>query len=86
MSNKTKYDANFTAGGILFNEFTAMEDMLLSEKFDERISIEEEENNVMGVATNSARKRIISKKNHKLSSNIRGEFFLINKAKEHRLL
>ena len=60
MSNKTKYDANFTAGGILFNEFTAMEDMLLSEKFDERISIEEEENNVMGVATNSARKRIIS--------------------------
>ena len=55
-----KYDANFTAGGILFNEFTALENMLLSEKFEERIAIEEEENNVMGVATNSARKRIIS--------------------------
>ena len=86
MSNKTKYDANFTAGGILFNEFISLEDMLLSENFVERICIEEEENNVMGVATNSARKRIISKKNHKLSSNIRGEFFLINKTKEHRLL
>ena len=60
MSNKTKYDANFTAGGILFNEFISLEDMLLSENFVERICIEEEENNVMGVATNSARKRIIS--------------------------
>ena len=59
-NNNKKYDANFTAGGILFNEFTSLEDMLLSENFDERISIEEEENNVMGVATNSARKRIIS--------------------------
>ena len=76
MSNKTKYDANFTAGGILFNEFISLEDMLLSENFVERICIEEEENNVMGVATNSARKRIISKKNHKLSSNIRGEFMV----------
>jgi hypothetical protein len=60
MNIKSKYDANFTAGGILFNEFTALENMLLSENFEERISIEEEENNVMGVATNSARKRIIS--------------------------
>lgn len=60
MNINSKYDANFTAGGILFNEFTALEGMLLSENFDERISIEEEENNFMGVATNSARKRIIS--------------------------
>ena len=59
-NNNKKYDANFTAGGILFNEFTALEEILLSENFDECISIEEEENNVMGVATNSARKRIIS--------------------------
>jgi hypothetical protein len=55
-----KYDANFTAGGILFNEFTALERILLSENFHEIISIEEEENNFMGVATNAARKRIIS--------------------------
>ena len=60
MPSTTKYDANFTAGGLLFNEFTSLEEMLLSENFDERISIEEEENNFMGVATNSARKRIIS--------------------------
>ena len=44
MKIKSKYDANFTAGGILFNEFTALEDMLLSKNFEERISIEEEEN------------------------------------------
>tara|TARA_B110000503_G_scaffold78214_1_gene120264 strand:- start:12742 stop:13332 length:591 start_codon:yes stop_codon:yes gene_type:complete len=60
MKIKSNYDANFTAGGILFNEFISLEDMLLSENFVERICIEEEENNVMGVATNSARKRIIS--------------------------
>jgi hypothetical protein len=59
MKIKSKYDANFTAGGILFNEFTALKEMLLSENFEERISIEEDQNNVMAVATNSARKRII---------------------------
>ena len=60
MSKNTKYDANFTAGGILFNEFTALEEMLISENFEERIAIEEDQNNVMGVATHSARKRILS--------------------------
>ena len=55
-----KYDANFTAGGLLFNEFIALEVLLLSEKFEEGIAIEEEQNNVIGIATNSARKRIIS--------------------------
>ena len=60
MKIKSKYDANFTAGGILFNEFIALEEMLLSENFEEGIAIEEEQNNVIGIATNSARKRIIS--------------------------
>lgn len=60
MIKNKKYDANFTAGGLLFNEFIALEVLLLSENFEEGIAIEEEENNVMGVATNSARKRIIS--------------------------
>lgn len=55
-----KYDANFTAGGLLFNEFIALEVLLLSENFEEGIAIEEEQNNVIGIATNSARKRIIS--------------------------
>lgn len=60
MTNKTKYDANFTAGGLLFNEFKALEALLLSPNFKELIKLEEEENNVIGIATNSARKRIIS--------------------------
>lgn len=34
MNFKTKYDANFTAGGLLFNEFKALEEMLVGEKFD----------------------------------------------------
>ena len=44
-----KYDANFTAGGLLFNEFIALEVLLLSEKFEEGIAIEEEQNNVIGI-------------------------------------
>ena len=60
MIKNKKYDANFTAGGILFNEFVALEVLLLSENFEQGIAIEEEQNNVIGIATNSARKRIIS--------------------------
>ena len=55
-----KYDANFTAGGILYHEFFSLKEILLSENFNERIKIEEEQNDYIGVATNSARKRIIS--------------------------
>ena len=55
-----KYDANFTAGGILYNEFIVLKKILLSDQFSELIKIEEEQNNLIGVATNSARKRIIS--------------------------
>ena len=60
MIKNKKFDANFTAGGILFNEFVALELLLSSKKFKQEISIEEEQNNVIGIATNSARKRIIS--------------------------
>lgn len=59
-NNSNKYDANFTAGGILYNEFFALKEILLSNEFNELIKIEEEQNNFIGVATNSARKRIIS--------------------------
>lgn len=55
-----KYDANFTAGGILHNEFYSLKEILLSDNFKERIKIEEEQNDYIGIATNSARKRIIS--------------------------
>ena len=69
MIKNKKYDANFTAGGLLFNEFIALEVLLLSENFEEGVAIEEEQNNVIGIATNSARKRIISeiKRRHHLA-------------------
>lgn len=60
IENSNKYDANFTAGGILFNEFFALREILLSNQFNELIKIEEEQNNLIGVATKAARKRIIS--------------------------
>lgn len=61
MTNENKkYDANFTAGGLLFNEFKALKRLLLSPDFKELIRVEEDQNNVIGIATNSARKRIIS--------------------------
>lgn len=70
MSNRNiKYDANFTAGGLLYNEFKALEDLLLGDQFEELINEEQEQNNVIGIATNSARKRIISeiKRRHKVA-------------------
>lgn len=57
--NKT-YDANFTAGGLLINEFKVLEKMLLGNQFDQEIHQEELNNNLIGIATMSARKRIIS--------------------------
>jgi hypothetical protein len=54
------YDANFTAGGLLLNEFKALEGMLLGESFGKEIEKEEESNSVIGIATMSARKRIIT--------------------------
>jgi hypothetical protein len=58
-NNSTKYDANFTAGGIFFNEFFALKEILLSKNFEELIKVEEQENNRIGIKTNAARKRII---------------------------
>lgn len=55
-----KYDANFTAGGILYNEFIALKEILMSDQFIEHIKIEEEQNNVIGIKTLGSRKRIIS--------------------------
>ena len=55
-----KYDANFTAGGILHHEFNALIDILMSDDFEVLIKEETEQNNLIGIATNSSRKRIIS--------------------------
>jgi len=61
MINQVKtYDANFTAGGLLLNEFRALEGMLLGDSFEKEIQIEEESNSVIGITTMSARKRIIT--------------------------
>lgn len=54
------FDANFTAGGLLFGEFQAIESILLDVDFENKIQVEEAENNLIGIATLSARKRIIS--------------------------
>jgi hypothetical protein len=61
MKKKIKaYDANFTAGGLLLNEFRALEGMLLGDSFVKEIELEEKSNSVIGITTMSARKRIIS--------------------------
>lgn len=60
MNNQKKYDANFTAGGILFNEFKSFEAVLLSSNFEELAEIEKEQNRFIGISTNSARKRVIT--------------------------
>ncbi len=70
MKKQTKtYDANFTAGGLLLNEFKALESMLLSDDFNNKIREEEENNNTIGIATMSARKRIIAeiKRRHSIA-------------------
>lgn len=60
MVKSNKYDANFTAGGILYNEFIALKETLMSDNFIELIKIEEEQNNSIGIKTLGSRKRIIS--------------------------
>lgn len=54
-----KYDANFTAGGILLNEFLVIKDILLREDVENRLRKEIEENKVIGINTKGARQRII---------------------------
>jgi len=84
-NNKSKYDANFTAGGLLFNEFKALEEMLVGVKFDQLIKQEEEENNKIGIATSSARKRVISeiKRRYKVApTDFWDNFFIWSEAEQ----
>jgi hypothetical protein len=60
MSLGNNFDANFTAGGLLFNEFNSLENILLDDDFEGKIQLEEEKNSVIGITTMSARKRIIA--------------------------
>lgn len=55
-----KFDSNFTAGGLLINAFKSLEALLLSEDFEKQLQKEEEDNKLIGIATKSARSRIVS--------------------------
>lgn len=54
------YDANFTAGGLLFNEFQSLRELIESDDFERLAKQEEEENNLMAIAMLTSRKRILT--------------------------
>jgi hypothetical protein len=60
LEGSNKYDANFTAGGLLYRDFTAMSSILSDSDFLEKIQRERELNLLLGIPTKSARKRVIS--------------------------
>lgn len=60
MNKNTKYDANFTAGGIFFNEFSNLKEYLLNDDFEDIVKNDIEENKILAITTLSARKRIVS--------------------------
>ena len=57
--DKKKFDASFTAGGLFFREFTVLGSILIEDDFLEQLQREKELNLVIGISTESARKRII---------------------------
>ncbi|MCG8734672.1 BrxA family protein, partial [Tenacibaculum finnmarkense] len=57
---RNKYDANFTAGGIFFNEFSNLKDCLLDEDFEQIVRNDIEENKILAIKMLSSRKRIVS--------------------------
>lgn len=68
--NKTekKYDTNFTAGGLLHNEFEGLESIIFSPDRIALINLEIEENNVLAIDTKSARQRIVSEINRRIDN------------------
>ena len=60
MKKESKYDANFTAGGLFYNEFSNLRDYLLDQNFEEVVNGDVEENRLLAINTLSARKRIVS--------------------------
>ncbi|MCD8401454.1 BrxA family protein, partial [Tenacibaculum finnmarkense] len=57
---RNKYDANFTAGGIFFNEFSNLKDCLLDEDFEQIVRNDIEENKILAIKMLSSSKRIVS--------------------------
>lgn len=56
----SNYDASFTAGGLLLNEFLAIKIILLSDSVVKNLKNEIEENKVIGLKTRATRERIIN--------------------------
>lgn len=77
MPNKLKYDANFTAGGIFYNEFSNLKNYLLEKDFEDIVKNDIEENKILAITTLSARKRIVSEiiRRHKVMSSDFWRFF-----------
>ena len=57
--NKKKYETNFTSAGLLYHEFVALQDVLLSPNFSELIQLEQKDNKYLGIATQAGRERAI---------------------------
>lgn len=87
MPNKTKYDANFTAGGIFYNEFSNLKSYVLEEDFEDLVKNDIEENQILAITTLSARKRIVSEiiRRHKIMPLVFWEFFQNLNESESRL-
>lgn len=82
-----KYDANFTAGGLLFNEFDLLKPILLSDDFNNAIQEEQEKNELIAIKTLGARKRIISevkRRNNNAPHDFWDHYYLWNE-KEQKL-
>lgn len=60
MISETKYDANFTAGGLFVNEFNNLREYLVNDDFEEVVRKDVDENKLLAISTLSARKRISS--------------------------
>ncbi len=58
-TNTTEYNSSFTAGGLLYQEFIALESIINDIHFPDLIDKEEQENQFIAIKTLSARKRII---------------------------
>lgn len=58
--SKSKYDANFTAGGLFYNEFSNLKTYHLEKNFEEIVKNDVDDNKILAIDTLSARKRISS--------------------------
>jgi len=58
-TSNIRYNSSFTAGGILFHEFIALKELILSSNFEEALKSELDNNLLVGIKTLGARKRVL---------------------------